>query len=288
MAIATRGREEGGRAFSLPVEPRILQSPAIVKGVVVPGDSLDKGCPAHRRLLVQNDWPGHVLDDLTLGGPDELLSLFRVDLSRLAKYQRIERLVAVASVIAVRPSGVVLDQVDVRIVDCNTGPVQTNGVVLSLHSGEPDAAIDNLELTLDKDVLHLINEDHRRVAISGNVARGNLDFERPLLAVAEALHDTASLGLVLIDAAVTRQARELIGRQAPAARRRWQHDGANDGLALREDGVEGWPIERQRHRKPEPGVIERRRRRVDDHVSGVVAGQEVAYRLGAPGTDVLE
>ena len=136
----------------------------------MPGDPLDKGCPAHRRLLVQNDWPAHVLDDLTLGGPDELLSLFRVDLPRLGKYQRIERLVAVASVIAVRPAGVVLDQVDVRIVDCNTGPVQTDGVILSLHSGEPDAGIDNLELALYKDVLHLINEDHRRVAISGNVA----------------------------------------------------------------------------------------------------------------------
>ena len=79
----------------------------------------------------------------------------------------------------------------VGIVDADPRQIKANGIFSARHLGVPDAGVDHLEFTIDVNFLELVDQDHRRIAVDRNVARGHLDFERLGLAVAQALHDIA-------------------------------------------------------------------------------------------------
>jgi len=114
---------------------------------------------------VQNDRARDIGGDLAFGLPQDLPALLGIDLARLREDQLVHLLVAVARVVAVGLAGVVLDQVHVRIVDADTGGVETDCVVLALHLGVPDGGVYDVELALDVDLLHLVDEDYRGIPV---------------------------------------------------------------------------------------------------------------------------
>src|SRR6266581_1924142 len=75
---------------------------------------------------------------------------------------------------------------------------------------------DRHELAVDVDLLQLVDQNHRRIAVGRNVARGYGDSERPIRPIAESLHDAASLCAVLSDIGIVPpQSRQQIRRRAP-------------------------------------------------------------------------
>jgi hypothetical protein len=100
--------------------------------------------------------------------------------------------------------------------------------VLAGELGEPAGGLDRVELAVDPDLLQLVDQNDRRVAIGRDVARRDVDRE-PLVGPSRCM--IARLGAVLGDVgAVAGNGRENIGRYAPAPRRRRQHRPADVAL----------------------------------------------------------
>ena len=72
------------------------------------GEAFHVRLPAGAGADVQDDRPRHVLLQLAVDLPHQLLALLEVGLRRLLVEQLLELLVAVVGVVALRPAGVVL------------------------------------------------------------------------------------------------------------------------------------------------------------------------------------
>src|SRR5690242_1685296 len=59
----------------------------------------------------------------------------------------------------------------IRVVEPIPGQVQRDGVVAAHDPGQPLRGVDRVELTVDIDLLQLVDQDDRRIAIGRNVAR---------------------------------------------------------------------------------------------------------------------
>ena len=105
--------------------------------------------------------------------------------------------------------------------------------------------------------------------------------------MAEGLHDFSRLRPVGLAAAVARQRRDHFGRHAPVALGRRQHDAADLRLALGQDADERLAIERQRQRRSDLWIVERRGIAVHDQIGGVVGRLQLANRVRQLGLDVL-
>ena len=115
-----------------------------------------------------------------------------------------------------------------------------------------------------------------------------LTFSSFRRAVAEALHQLARLGTVLLDiGTIPGELFQPVLRHRPFAGRRRQHGAADGAGAFVEDGVERLAVQRQRHRFADVGVVERRRAAVDDQVDRDAGGLEFAQRLRRLGFHVL-
>jgi len=118
---------------------------------------------------------------------------------------------------------------------------------------------------VDVDLLQLIDEDHRRVAVLRDVARGDLDRETVVRAVAVLFHQRAGLGAVLCDiGAIARQLGQTVGRQAPLPGGRRLHRAVDSGRYPRRGLEERLAIDRQLHRATDFGVAEGRLVAVDE------------------------
>src|SRR5262245_59725649 len=243
------GRVKHARAsFESMLEPDVLEAPAVVGAVRHDRDPLHPRRPAGRPARMQDDRSRYVLLQLSVDLPNQLLALFQIRFRRLQVEQLLELLVAIVSVIALRSAAVILIEVLVRIVDRATGEVEPHRVVLARDLAVPVARFHHFELAVDVDVLELIDQDDRGIAIDVNVSRRDLYGKPFVRTVAELLHQLARLRTVRLDVrAVTPNRLEHLRWHPPHARWRWQHGAPDVVFAFGQDVDECLAVERERH-----------------------------------------
>src|SRR6516162_5810505 len=123
--------------------------------------------------------------------PEETPALVAVGDLGLRDQLFLELGVAITGVVALRAAAVILKELLVGVVDPAAGVVETDLVVLAGELGKPVGGLDRVELAVNPDLLQLVDQDDRRVAIARDVARGYLDREPLVRAVAEPSHDFA-------------------------------------------------------------------------------------------------
>jgi hypothetical protein len=104
--------------------------------------------------------------------------------------------IAIAGVVALRTAGVMLEEISVGIIDAAARQVGADHVVLAGDLRKPIRRLDGVELAVDVDLLHLVDQDDGRVALLRNIAGCDLDREPVVRAVAVFLHQHARLGAV--------------------------------------------------------------------------------------------
>src|SRR5690348_4465887 len=95
----------------LPVEPDILEAPAVVDAVDLDDQALDLRPPASGGLAVENDRPRDLFLQLAVDVVDHLQPFFEIRFLRLGLEKLGHRRVAVIVVVARRAAGVVLEEV---------------------------------------------------------------------------------------------------------------------------------------------------------------------------------
>src|SRR6516162_500894 len=155
----------------LPVEPQIFVARAVINAVDHDRQALHLRIPAGGSAVVVDHWAGAVLLQLLVDLPNEALALFRIGFHRLPVEFLLELAVAIAGVIALRAARKVLVEGLVGIVEAVFLQIEPDDEVLAHHLGIPVDRVDLFELAVDVDLLQLIDEDDRGVAVLRDVAR---------------------------------------------------------------------------------------------------------------------
>src|SRR5205823_8013433 len=129
-----RERDEG---TSLLIEPHVLKPPAVENAVDDQVEALDAGPPAGRGAGVEDDRSRGVARQAPLDLPYQLPPLLGIGLARLPVDQRVDLLVAIAGVVAVRAARVVLIEHLVGVVDRGLADIDPDRIVLADDLGKP-------------------------------------------------------------------------------------------------------------------------------------------------------
>ena len=154
--------------------------------------------PARRGIRQrEDDRPGNVLGELAFDLPDQLLASRFVGILRLPYYQFVDLGIAIAVPIEARSASV--EQIEDRVGIRPAGlQVEADGEFLAHDLRDVARGVDQLELAIEIDLLQLVDQDHRRVAIHWQVARRDLDRQPMVRPVAEFFHDLAGFRAVLL------------------------------------------------------------------------------------------
>src|SRR5215472_7653261 len=290
VALDPRFREGDDNALRrrLLFEPDVLHAPAIEMAVHHLGEALDPRLPADPTTGVEQDRPGDVRRQPALDFPEDRLAPLRVAFARLLFDQLVYLGVAVAVPVHARPAAV--EDLEQRIRIGTAGlQIERDREILAKDLRKILRRIDLIQLAVDIDVLQLVDQQHRRVAIQLDVAGRHFDVEVFVRAVAELLHDPAAVGTVFLDVGVVaRQSLHLVGRHTPkAVRRRLQHS-ADLALALGDRVDKGLAVNAEGHGTPELRIVERRLLVIDEQMPvDALAGVQLADHLRHLALDVL-
>src|SRR3984893_2136632 len=155
----------------------------------------------------------------------------------------------------------------VRVVEPVAGQVQGDGIVTAHDPGEPLRSVDRVEFAVDVDLLQLVDQNDRRIAVGRNIAGRDGEFQSFVGAVAELFHDAAGLGTVLGHVGIVAgQGLQHIGGHAPYPLGRRQHRTPEIALALGQGVDKRLPVHRQCHRPAPFRLVEGHRLTVHHHV----------------------
>src|SRR5215472_16602260 len=170
--------------------------------------------PTRPVAVVENDRSSVVLRQLPFDLPHQMLSLFLVCLARLPTNQLLYLGITVIVSVELRTAPVKLREGLVRV--SGTLQVEADAVVLAHHLGEKIGGVDRLELTIDIDLLQLIDQNDRRVAVVRDITDGYFNLEMVIWAIAVRVHDLPGLRSVLLHVGIiARQLVEHFRRHAP-------------------------------------------------------------------------
>src|SRR5205085_7431052 len=124
-------------------------------------------------------------------------------------------------VVALGSTDEILVELLVRIVEPVLADGQPNRIILAHDRRIPLGRVDGIERAVDIDVLQLVDQQDRWIAIGGDIARCH-GYWQPLVgAIAEFLHNLARFGAVLLHIrSVSWQSVQYLWRHAPGARGR--------------------------------------------------------------------
>ena len=113
----------------------------------------------------------------------------------------------------------------------------------------------------------MVDQQHRRIAIGGDIPRRHFDFQAIVRPIARFFHQLAGFFPVSFHVGIkTGDLGDELGREAPDALRRRRHCTTHLVFALRDDVDNRLAVERQHHSFADFGVVERRLRLIDDQV----------------------
>src|SRR5215469_4927390 len=243
---------------SLFVEPDVFHAPAIEMAVHDLGEALDPGLASIRTTGIEQDRPRDIRRQPALNLPENRLAPLRVALARLLFDQLLYLGVAIAIPIDARPAAE--EYLEQRI---GVGPaglqIECDREILAEDLWKILRRIDLIELAVDIDVLQLVDQQHRGIAIEREIAGRYLDVEMFVGTVAELLHDLAALGAVFLDVGIiARQFLHLVRRHAPKpVGWRLQHR-ADLALALGDRVDKSLAVDAEGHSAPELRIVKRR------------------------------
>src|SRR5260370_21614662 len=136
-----RERDEG---TSLLIEPHVLKPPAVENAVDDQIEALDARPPAGRGAGVEYDRARGVAREAPLDLPHQLPPLLGIGLARLPVDQRVDLLVAIAGVVAVRAARVVLVEHLFGVVDRCLSVIDADRIVLADYLGVPVSCLDRI------------------------------------------------------------------------------------------------------------------------------------------------
>src|SRR5215471_2264226 len=174
------------------IQPNVLEAPAIEQAVHHDGHVLDIGSPAGRSPGIEDNRPRPVLGQFALDCPDQLLAPLPVSLPRLLLDQLVDFRVAVTVPIQARSASVmqIEERIGVRSADLR---VDSDREILPLNFRQIAAGFDRVELSLDINLLQLVDQDDGRSPVRWEIRGQNLYFQLAARPVAELFHDGASL-----------------------------------------------------------------------------------------------
>src|SRR5262249_11995904 len=157
-------------ADASPVEPHVFHAQPVVDRVDEHRVALDVGTPAGAGDAVIENRTGDVLGHFLLDLPDQLPAFLLVAFHRLPVDQLVELGAAIAVVVALGVTGVVLVERLVRLVEAVADQVEADREILLRQPREPHWRINQLQLAVDVDFLQLVDQQYRRVAVGRNIA----------------------------------------------------------------------------------------------------------------------
>jgi hypothetical protein len=184
---------------SLGIEPDVIQAPAIVPAVDHDGQSFHLRLHAGGGAGVVDDRARAVLLQLLVDVPDATPALVAVGDLGLRDELFLELGVSNNRCSCAPSRSGNPRRTVVGVVDTASGVVKADLVILAGELGKLVGGLDRLELAIDADLLELIDQDGRRVAVGRDVARGGFNRQPLVGSVAEPLNDCARLGAVLGD-----------------------------------------------------------------------------------------
>src|SRR5438874_7339025 len=134
-----RERDEG---TSLLIEPHVLKPPAVENAIDDQVEALDARAPAGRGAGVEDDRPRGVAREAPLDLPHQLPPLLGTGLARLPVDQRVDLLVAIARVVALRAARGVFVEHLLGVVDRCLAYIDADRIVLLDDLGEPGGGLD--------------------------------------------------------------------------------------------------------------------------------------------------
>src|ERR1051325_10810003 len=240
------------------VEPHVFHTEPVVNRVHRHRVALDVRVPAGARDAVVEHRPRDILGQLLLDLPHHLPALLLIGLHRLPLDHLVQFGIAVAVVIAFGIAGVVLVERLVWLIETVADQVEADRKVLFGQPRVPHRRVDRLQFAVDIDLLQLVDQEHRRVAVGRDIARRDLRLQPVVRAVAELFHQLARLSPVCrYVRTVTRQGPHQIRGHAPDAEGRRQQGAADDAFALRQRIDEGLPVAGERDRTAHIRIAER-------------------------------
>src|SRR6516162_2421281 len=217
------------------IQPNVLEAPAVERAVHHDGHVLDIGSPAGRTPGIEDNRPRLVLGQFALDCPYQLLPALPVGLHRLLLDQLIDFRIAVVVPIEARSTSVVQIEDRIGVLSADL-PAESDREILPQNFRHIGVGFDRVELSLDINLLQLVDQDDGRIPGTREITRQNLYFQPAIRPVTELLHDPAGLGAApAYVGIVTRQTLQRLWRHAPeAVGRRLQH-AADLALSLAED-----------------------------------------------------
>src|SRR5262249_17663113 len=141
------------------------------------------GLPAGAAAAVEDDWSGVVVSQSALYRPQYLLAPARIALARLRLDHFIDLGSAVTVPVTARAAAII--QVEDRIwIRAARLQINCYGKVLPKDLRKILRGIDEFEFSMDVHVLQLIDQQYCGVAVRRPIARGHLDIEQFIRAVA--------------------------------------------------------------------------------------------------------
>src|SRR6516162_8642108 len=156
------------RSDRLLVEPNVLEAPAVEMAVHHLGKPLDPGLPAGRPRGIEQDRPGDVGRQPALNLPENRLAPLRVALARLLFDQLLYLGVAIAIPIGARPAAVKYFEHRVGVGAAGL-QIECDREVLAEDLRKILRRIDLIEFAVNIEVLQLVDQQHRGVAIELDV-----------------------------------------------------------------------------------------------------------------------
>src|SRR5215469_9814129 len=285
---SVRGAPRRHLATRLFVEPEVFEAEAVVNAVDHHSHPLHLRVAARRLSGVEDNRTGAVLGQPPFDFPYQMLAFVLVGFGRLLIDQLVDFRTAIACVVALCGTDIVLVELLVGVVDRALADIETDSKIFAHDPRIPLRRVDGFKLTVDIDLLQLVNQDHRRIAVARDVACRHRDREPFVRAVAKLLQDLTGLGAVLGDIGIiTWQCLEQLWRHAPDPFGTRQHGAADVPLALGNDVDKGFAIQNERHRASQVGIIEWRLIAVDDQGAVDVCRCHLADRLWHLALDIL-
>src|SRR5215469_6810209 len=153
----------------LPVDPDVFHAPTVEDTIDHQGQPFNVRLPTRPVAVVENDRSSIVLGQLPFDLPHQLLSLLLVRLARLPTDQLLYLGITVVVPVELRTASVKQWQGLVRVT--GTLQVEADAVVLAHHFGKKVGGVDRLELAVDVDLLQLIDQNDRRIAVIRDITR---------------------------------------------------------------------------------------------------------------------
>src|SRR5215469_14710458 len=196
---SVRGAPRRHLATRLFVEPEVFEAEAVVNAVDHHSHPLHLRVAARRLSGIEDNRTGAVLGQPPFDFPYQMLAFVLLGFGRLLIDQLVDFRTAIACVVALCGTDIVLVELLVGVVDGALADIEADSKIFAHDPRIPLRRVNGFKLAVDIDFLQLVDQDYRRIAVARDVACRHRDREPFVGAVTELLQNLTGFGAVLGD-----------------------------------------------------------------------------------------